>query len=498
MEYLKKERLKKWFKNPYNLTFTILLVLIFILYLHYFSLTRQQPLWWDEAEYMLKAKSIALGTPDTGYWSGRPFLFSYLASILFFLGLGEASIKFLIMLFSIANFAMLYFLGKDLLNKRAALMATFLMSVFYLYVFYSMRILVNVLELSLGLFLFLIFYSGYFKRKKENYLLLLFPMTIIGFGLRFTAVLYLAIIILFLILIKGKDAFKISKLNYSFLIAFAIGIVGLFILLLKGINPISSFLKAFSGTTFVRGFHTVIPVTTSYLKLILNSLGLPLFFCFLIGLSIFLKLFILLDKILFKKSSNYAPYLFIFLWLAVAIIFYGSVIDLFDDRYFMMAFPAIFLICGKGLDIIYNYLKKFSKPLAIILILFILLFSGYSLLKHSDNLIKIKLHSYDSVKEAGLWIKENSNPEDIIITTSTPQNTYYSERQSFPYPDNESDFPQFLEQKKPKYLVLSIWERSPDWVYNWFQNNSNVEVVKAFTSHGIPNQATLVIYRLKS
>jgi len=36
------------------------------------TLTAGQPVWWDEAEYLIEARSLALGTPDTGFYSGRP------------------------------------------------------------------------------------------------------------------------------------------------------------------------------------------------------------------------------------------------------------------------------------------------------------------------------------------------------------------------------------------------------------------------------------------
>jgi len=147
---------------------------------------------------------------------------------------------------------------------------------------------------------------------------------------------------------------------------------------------------------------------------------------------------------------------------------------------------------------VYSYLKKINKILAILIVVAIVLFGAYALFNNSKNIISIKLYSYDSLKEAGLWIKENSEPGDVIINTGTPENTYYSERETFHYPDNESDFPALLEEKKPKYLVISIWEQSPEWAYTWFERNPDkVEQVAAFTSHDNPKQATAVIYRLK-
>ncbi len=494
-----KEKISLWLKDKYNFIFVCIFIFALILYLYFFFLAKNQPLWWDEAEYILKGKNIALGTPVTGWAPLRPILFSLFAAAFYFVGLGEVSIRFFMIFSSLTNLILLYILGKDLFNKKIALITCFLFSVFYLNLFYTIRLLVNVPELTVGLLIFTLFYSGYYIRDKKKYLLFIVPLTIIGFALRFTALVYLVVIILFLLLNKGLGAFKIRNLNYSFLIALIFASPVFIYFLFKGSNPLSTFLFAITGTTFYRGFHTVIPVTSSYLRLIPSSLGWILFIVFLIGLVSFSKLFIMLDKTLFKNSKKYSNLLFIFIWFLVVITFYGGVIDFFDDRYFLMAFPAIFLICGKGLDILYGYGKKMSKYLSIFIIVILVLSGGYHLLNHSNKIIRIKLNTYDSVRDVGLWLKQNSNPDDIIISSSAPQNTYYGERETYVFPKNESDFPRFLEEKKPRYLVVSVWERSPEWTYSWPQrNNDTLEVVQAFTSKDMPGQATSVIYRFKN
>jgi len=53
------ERIKLWLKDPYNLTLVIIIVLAFAIRLYYFFITKNQPLWWDEAEYMATAKHWA-------------------------------------------------------------------------------------------------------------------------------------------------------------------------------------------------------------------------------------------------------------------------------------------------------------------------------------------------------------------------------------------------------------------------------------------------------
>ena len=95
------------------------------------------------------------------------------------------------------------------------------------------------------------------------------------------------------------------------------------------------------------------------------------------------------------------------------------------------------------------------------------------------DLIGSKEASFREVKLAGEWIKANSNPEDIVITASMPQNSYYSERATYnfylaPRRDmerkNATQFYEFIEEKKPKYLVISAYEQPAHSIYTWATN----------------------------
>src|SRR5258706_15311330 len=75
--------------DRYDLIFIALIALAFVLRLYYFFLTKDQPLWWDEAEYMLKAKALVFGTPATGWRATRPIFLPYLAAAFLKIGGGE-------------------------------------------------------------------------------------------------------------------------------------------------------------------------------------------------------------------------------------------------------------------------------------------------------------------------------------------------------------------------------------------------------------------------
>jgi len=87
----------------------------------------------------------------------------------------------------------------------------------------------------------------------------------------------------------------------------------------------------------------------------------------------------------------------------------------------------------------------------IIFILVILALGIYTQVVHADRIIKIKLDSYAPVRDAALWIKENSNKEDIIFSISHPQTSYYSERKviSYSLAKNDSDLDKMIKEYKP-------------------------------------------------
>ena len=162
-----------------------------------------------------------------------------------------------------------------------------------------------------------------------------------------------------------------------------------------------------------------------------------------------------------------------------------------------MAFPAIFIITGIALDKLYLFGRKNSKYLGIILVAAILAFGAYQNIGSSTALIENKATSYVQVEEAGIWIKANSAPSDNIISSSVPQNNFYSERATYPYPNNESDFAALLKNLTPKYIVLSAWEPSPSWAYNWpANNNATVRPVVVYYGDQQKTQISLVIYQL--
>ncbi len=196
----------------------------------------------------------------------------------------------------------------------------------------------------------------------------------------------------------------------------------------------------------------------------------------------------------------------LFLLLALVIPFLIVVRSLayVDIRILSMIFPIILIIAGVCIIKIYDYIKggeggegeKWKEVLAIIFVIAILCIASYGL-KQTDIAIVSKKDSYGEVKQAGIWLKENTLPTEAIVTTSVTQIRYYSERETFDFKETKEEFELMLEENPQiKYYILSVFEQHRDepWMYSYPQEN-NLQILQMYSQDG--QNAVLGIYRLK-
>src|SRR3989344_4798679 len=146
---INKNKIKDWLKEKDNLIFLGILLLAIIVRLYFFIDTLNQPVWYDEADYLSTAKHWATGV-NYAINPQRPVLLPFLESIFFNLGGGESLIRFfLVLLPSIGIVILTYVLGKKLYNKNVALIASFIMGVFWTLLFNTVRIHVEAILMLL-------------------------------------------------------------------------------------------------------------------------------------------------------------------------------------------------------------------------------------------------------------------------------------------------------------------------------------------------------------
>src|SRR3989344_6990852 len=124
-----EEKTREFFKDKENRYLALILIFAFLIRLFYFMKTFQQPLWWDEAEYMSMAKSLFFNIPYE-FNSQRPILFPLLEGIVMWIFAKSEFMVRLLLVFlpSLALVYVSYLLGKEMFDKKIGLFIAFLIS----------------------------------------------------------------------------------------------------------------------------------------------------------------------------------------------------------------------------------------------------------------------------------------------------------------------------------------------------------------------------------
>src|SRR3989344_3305333 len=492
---MEKDKLKEFLKN--NLVLISILIFGFIIRIYYLILTKNQAGWWDENEYL----SVGL------YWffdipyelnPQRPPLLSLIEGILMKLGGSEMLLKIILELIPSTLLILIsYLIVKEMYNKRLALLVALFTSVFWLILFNTVRLHADILLLLFSYLAVLFFWKGYVKKQKNYYIWLVGIFIALAFMTKLTGVLFGLIILAFLII---TDKLKFLKNKHLW-----IALILMFIVILPYLiwqnnvygNPLAFFAGSHvtsdpSGITSYKpiGWHVL-----NFLPWMLHTLFFILFF---LGIITLYSLVLSFDLILKNKSNENYNDLFIFLWLFVTLAYFIFLERDAEDRWLLpIALPLLILV-GKGLYFVYDLIKKYQKHVAITVFIILILIGGYLQLARASETINAKKDSYQEVKEASLWIKDNSNPNDIIFSKSSTQMTYYAKRQVFGFGGNETEFKKEVKKYKPRYIVFSIFEPHGITLTYPEKFNNSIEPIKSYTSPYDKTKYTLVIYGFKN
>jgi len=505
----KKEKIISWFKDPYNLVFVLAIVFIVGLRFYYFTLTKNQPIWWDESEYMSKAKAIA-GLVEYQSVSIRSPLFPGLMSIFFFLGItNEVVMRFLaLFLPSIIVVLLTYFLVKQMYpDKRVALISMILMGVLWEHLFYSNRFHTENIALIFEFLAILVLYQCYFKKQelyfiKAKYsLIYVLLFTVLSFLFRPGNILFAPAIILFLIIVNKDKIF--NKKGLIGLIIFAFLLICSFIFT----NIPQSFLNQYLHLDVPLGWNSL-TVFYGFFQSVISPIPSILFYALLIGFIVILfKSSIILDKIKSIKvdsedlefKSNIFNLLLILTVLFIFVFIMRATI--FEYRWFFPLLPAMLAFTSKGIIFFSNFIGSItkSKYFSAILVLLILFFGAYNQVVHADSIIKVKVDSYSEVRDAAIWAKQNYDKSEEILTISYPQTVYYSEMNVLSYSEiaSSSDFDEFLNINKPKLLEISGFENHPSWINDWIADNEKrITPVRVYFADESQQQPLLILYEI--
>ncbi|MFQ5531394.1 MAG: ArnT family glycosyltransferase, partial [Candidatus Nanoarchaeia archaeon] len=333
----RKEKLKNFLNNPLNLTAVALLVIVIVTKLYYFSLTSNQPTWWDEGDYLAIAKELAIPSVESPEWWGhftrmRPPIMPLVWSFFIKFGLSEAIMRFFTLLIpSILLIVLTYLLAESLFNKRVALISGFLIATYWVVEFYTHRLLTDIPALFLVMLSAYLFWEYYEKRKKPYGLYLSIFFGVLAFLTRFPSALVTMSALAYLIFIK-KHKFFTDKHIW---IAGFIGVATLIPYFLWNKISLGSFFPAaaFYGS---ENTSTYFNPAWNLFQFIPQFIGWPITALFLLGLIYALfNVLIGFDVVFKQKSKKCNKHLFLVSWLILQVIYFVFVIKTGNDRWML-------------------------------------------------------------------------------------------------------------------------------------------------------------------
>lgn len=507
---------KKWLKDKQNVLLVLLIAFTILIRLYYFIQVGEQPIWWDEGDYLAIAKVWANGMATPEWWGHfttmRPLLLPIIFAALFKIGLSELIVRFITLLVpGIISVYLVFIIGRDLYTSKHGLVAGAMMSIYWVFLFYNLRLLTDTLAVCFGLLSFYFFWSLYVKKGRAVGLYLCILFGVLGFSTRFPMALMPIVCALYLLITRKLAVFKDKTVWKSG----ALLILTLVPYLVFFISTKFYFLQFYFGDKAVSIKQPIAWYAIGMLPDLLHSAW---FIMLLTGLFTLIPLFIGLDIVWKQKEKSLNADLIVALWIIVHLLFYVVILRAATDRWLLMLMPALFILSSKGLGMVYTFLQKYNKIVAVILVTGLFMWGFVQQASHAHSLIILKKDTYEEVKLAGMWIKENSLFEDKVISASIVQNQYYSERQTYDFRTNdtiwdsctdlygaintnetcqsltEAAFDKKFAALNPKYVVVSVFEPvfTPQWAYT-YGDKHNFTAVQAYLDSN--NQPVLVIYR---
>ena len=474
-----------------NILLIGILVLALAIRLYFFFHTSGQTLWFDEGEYMSTAKHWAFNLPFN-LGPLRPPLFMAFGALGYILGLGENILKFILVLLpSFLLVYCVYLLGKEMYDERIGLIASFLTAMSWTLLFWTNRFQPDFFSMCFQV-LAVFFMWKYWKTEQTKTIILAGICAAMGIMFKVSALLVPLSFMIFILFKDRFSAFK-NKNYYWFSLAFIIILIPYFIWSYMTFGtPIGFSNYATSSATLPFDWNVI-----KFLPIIAEGI---LFVLFLAGFVLALKFLLSIDILIKDKKLLMDPDVFNVIILVLITAFYIFYIRNIEDRWVFLWLPFMFMLIGKALIFVYDFGKKYSKAISVLLVIGLLAWGGYAQLAHGKAIIDAKKDSYLLVKEAALWMKENSEPSDKIFTFSWTQTTYYAERETIYNIEgisNAKEFDEYLQREKPRYIEISLFENHPVWLYQWAEGRSDLQIVQAYFADKEQKQPLLIVYQLK-
>ena len=459
----------------------------------------------DEAIYSGQAASLANYSEYQNQFSifrAHPLLLQFLISISFyFFGISEFTARIIPVLLGCGIIVISYFIAKYLYNRQTAILSSVILSLLPYHIIISKQVLVDVsmsFFLTLDLLLIILYY------RRPNILLLY------GIGIT-TGLCFLSKEI-------GIISFIISTLSII-IINRKIKIKNILVVTLHFI---------FVTSPYWVSFFTLEEARESILEYIDWQSSRPanhdslyyfdILFTDILGYVLSFLVVIAYLAIIFKKRNwNFRNFVIPFLWIILPLVFY-QIISVKGYHFLFSLTPFLVIF---GISILSNqWIKKLSRNYIILIsIIPLILISNkyiiyeYFLLIPHNPFLGSESLSY--MKDAALWIKENTSNDSTFLTLYTHMSNiikFYAQRDSIAIQANNNPSYQKVENidmlilgKKINYIVYEKIQinngkflenkalKLEDYVdkydgipvYIKYQNHSNIENTKTLSEPAI-------------
>jgi 4-amino-4-deoxy-L-arabinose transferase-like glycosyltransferase len=421
-------------------------------------------LWWDEVVYLSLGNSILKGkyeiAPNRDTF--RPALFPFLIA-LSFLTDGENLIRILVAVFSIFSIISTYYMGKKLFDVKTGLLAALIMLSFPLFIFYSNKILAEMVFLTFTPLAVTTFYFGIEKDNKFLYMSAF--LTGISILTKYFGFYLLIIYFLYVLFKKEFRIFKKRKFYIVLIIFFLTLTPWLIINTIYYRNPIGGIFE---------NAEIYLPLEKNhpFYFFIANSWEIFGLSAILIPVGIFYAI---------KERKNNSLLILIYALIPFVIF---SLTNHKESRYLVAFFPSFACLIAFAIQKIPKGIRNFVYGF-LVFTLIVGLYLGCKSIAEEEV-------SLDVLKEGSMYVKNITHTNEYVMSESYPYLSYYTDRMTIRPPKDKGEFYNLLANYNISYILVDISEPGNP---NYLLSELRIEKFKEIKSFTNQNQRTVKIYK---
>ncbi len=442
----------------------ILVIFLIALLVRIASLYDTPVRWWDETVYASLGWNLASNPldysfkkfgdyiPDTWQQAGMraPLLPYITAAVYALLGEKQLLVNIIVPITGAAGAVALFFMAKSMFNSRVALYSAVFLAFLPLHVYYSGKIMTDILVTTLMTLSVLFFWLG-FEKKKKGFKILTGIASAFSILARYTAIWLPAIFFAYLLIRDRNLKFLRDKeLWHSAAIFFLVLAPWLLYSYSEYGTPLGALLHGSRSINYWGGSQPWYYLFYYFPQMF--SAAAPLL---VLGIIFFAKG---LRNFNMKGAGNRALLLNL-LWFFSILLFTSFLLPHKEDRFLLPLAPPLAIVSALAID----RLKKYKKHA----------FAAASLIILASSSLQI----YDTAKvsytpQAECFLKaadflKTTSRSSLILSDSSPIIYHYSHRETSFLPESFNSLEPILEKKdRDVYFLWSAYENGRDFPEN--------------------------------